>query len=89
MARKTRQSKLSAFKSRYRPSAKALAKKRTQTGPRSKSFKRDYDNSGNKAALPPEIVAKAKELNINISQAAKDGVLRAIQKEIEIKSLLN
>ena len=53
MARKTRQSKLSAFKSRYRPSAKALAKKRTQTGPRSKSFKRDYDNSGNKAALPP------------------------------------
>ena len=53
MARKTRQSKLSAFKSRYRPSAKALAKKRSQTGPRSKSFKRDYDNSGANAAMPP------------------------------------
>lgn len=49
MARKTRQSKLSAFKSRYRPSAKALAKKRSQTPPKSTSFKRDYDRK----ALPP------------------------------------
>lgn len=53
MKRKTRQTSLSAFRGRYKPSAKALAKKRSQTGPRSKSFKRDYENSGAKAAMPP------------------------------------
>ena len=54
MARKTRQTSLSSFgRRKYKPSAKALAKKRSQTGPRSKSFKKDYDNSGAKAAMPP------------------------------------
>ena len=53
MRKKTTQSKLSAFRGRYTPSKKALAKRRTQSGPRSKSFAADYRNSGRDAALPP------------------------------------
>lgn len=50
MKKKSRQSSLSSFgKKRYTPSAKARAKKRSQTGPRSKSFEADYKY----AALPP------------------------------------
>ena len=52
--RKTRQTSLSSFgRRKYKPSAKALAKRRTQSGPRSKSFAADYRNSGRDAALPP------------------------------------
>lgn len=39
-------------------------------------------------SLPPELLAKAKEYNINISQAARDGIVAAIRKEIEIEELL-
>ena len=39
-------------------------------------------------SLPPELVAKANEYNINISQAARDGIVAAIKKELEIKALL-
>lgn len=54
MARKTRQTSLSSFgRRKYKPSAKALAKKRSQTGPRSKSFAADRRYSGKTAAMPP------------------------------------
>lgn len=39
-------------------------------------------------SLPPELLAKAKEYNINISQAARDGIVAAIRKEMEIEALL-
>ena len=39
-------------------------------------------------SLPPELLAKAKEYNINISQAARDGIIAAIRKEMEIEELL-
>ena len=39
-------------------------------------------------SLPPELLAKAKEYNINVSQAARDGIVAAIRKEIEIEELL-
>ena len=39
-------------------------------------------------SLPPELLTKAKEYNINISQAARDGIVAAIRKEIEIEELL-
>ena len=39
-------------------------------------------------SLPPELLAKAKQYNINISQAARDGIVAAIRKEIEIEELL-
>lgn len=39
-------------------------------------------------SLPPELVAKAKELDINISQAARDGIVAAIRRELEIQELL-
>ena len=40
-------------------------------------------------SLPPELLAKAKQYNINISQAARDGIVAAIRKEIEIEELLS
>ena len=39
-------------------------------------------------SLPPELLAKAKEYNINISQAARDGIVAAIRREMEIEELL-
>ena len=39
-------------------------------------------------SLPPELFAKAKQYNINISQAARDGIVAAIRREIEIEELL-
>ena len=39
-------------------------------------------------SLPPELLAKAKQYNINISQAARDGIVAAIRREIEIEELL-
>lgn len=39
-------------------------------------------------SLPPELLTKAKEYNINISQAARDGIVAAIRREIEIEELL-
>ena len=39
-------------------------------------------------SLPPELLTKAKQYNINISQAARDGIVAAIRKEIEIEELL-
>lgn len=39
-------------------------------------------------SLPPELLAKAKQYNINISQAARDGIVAAIRREVEIEELL-
>lgn len=39
-------------------------------------------------SLSPELVEKARLLNINISQAARDGIVAAIRREMEIKELL-
>ena len=39
-------------------------------------------------SLPPELLAKAKQYNINISQAARDGIVAAIRREMEIEELL-
>lgn len=39
-------------------------------------------------SLPLELLTKAKECNVNISQAARDGIVAAIRKEIEIEELL-
>ena len=38
-------------------------------------------------SLPPELLAKAKQYNINISQAARDGIVAAIRREMEINCL--
>ena len=39
-------------------------------------------------SLPPELLAKAKQYNINVSQAARDGIIAAIRREMEIEELL-
>ena len=39
-------------------------------------------------SLPPELLTKAKQYNINVSQAARDGIVAAIRREIEIEELL-
>ena len=39
-------------------------------------------------SLPPELFAKAKQYNINVSQAARDGIIAAIRREMEVEELL-
>lgn len=39
-------------------------------------------------SISPELLAKAKEYNINISQAARDGIVAAICREMAIEELL-
>lgn len=46
------------------------------------------NNTRTNISLPPELLAKAKEYNINISQAARDGIVAAIRREMEIEELL-